>query len=280
MYKLIGGDGLEYGPVTAEQLRQWIAEGRLNKQSRIQADGGEWKPLDEFPELQPLCADPAPSAGPPKTCGLAVASLVLGIISLLCNMFTAIPGLIIGCVGLRKINRSGGALAGKGIAVAGICTSGFFLVFHIFLIAAIVIPTFITAQDFGKAAGCMNNLKQLGLVFQLYAEENNGKLPDGASWCDAIQKHVPDTDVFRCRTSGTHYLFNRNLSGIELTRITRAEATVLLFEGNGGWNASGASTDLPAKPTHKGGCNVVFVDGHVERVAPASYKRLRWQTGN
>ncbi len=30
MYKIIGADGKEYGPVTAEQLKQWIADGRVN----------------------------------------------------------------------------------------------------------------------------------------------------------------------------------------------------------------------------------------------------------
>ena len=28
MYKIIGGDQKEYGPIGAEQIRQWIAEGR------------------------------------------------------------------------------------------------------------------------------------------------------------------------------------------------------------------------------------------------------------
>ena len=29
MYKIIGGDQKEYGPVTAEQLRLWVTEGRV-----------------------------------------------------------------------------------------------------------------------------------------------------------------------------------------------------------------------------------------------------------
>ena len=52
MYRIIGGDQKEYGPVTAEQLRQWITEGRLSGQSLVQAEGdGEWKPLSTFPEF-------------------------------------------------------------------------------------------------------------------------------------------------------------------------------------------------------------------------------------
>jgi hypothetical protein len=52
MYKIIGGDQKEYGPVTADDLRRWIAEGRLSGQSLVQAEGGgEWKPLSAFVEF-------------------------------------------------------------------------------------------------------------------------------------------------------------------------------------------------------------------------------------
>jgi hypothetical protein len=52
MYKIIGADGKEYGPVTVEMLRQWIAEGRANAQTRVRAEGtSDWKSLSEFPEL-------------------------------------------------------------------------------------------------------------------------------------------------------------------------------------------------------------------------------------
>jgi prepilin-type processing-associated H-X9-DG protein len=152
------------------------------------------------------------------------------------------------------------------------------MVVNIFVIAAIVIPTFTTAHDYGRAAGCMNNLKRLHVALLVYAEEHDGKLPDAANWCDAIQKQVPERLTFRCATSGGQYRFNRNLSGIALSRVAHAESTVLLFESNGGWNASGAAADLPAKPTHRGGCNVLFVDGHVERVATTRLRQLRWQS--
>ncbi len=52
MYKIIGGDGQEYGPVTESELRQWIAEGRLNPQSLAKAENdAEFRPLSTFPEF-------------------------------------------------------------------------------------------------------------------------------------------------------------------------------------------------------------------------------------
>jgi len=39
MYKIIGADGKEYGPIPAEQLREWIAEGRANAQTKVLPEG-------------------------------------------------------------------------------------------------------------------------------------------------------------------------------------------------------------------------------------------------
>ncbi|HTY88210.1 MAG TPA: DUF975 family protein [Candidatus Acidoferrum sp.] len=67
MYLIIGGDQKEYGPITADELRQWIAEGRLNAQSRVKAESDAgWRPLSAFPEFaNSLAAAPAPSAQQP-----------------------------------------------------------------------------------------------------------------------------------------------------------------------------------------------------------------------
>jgi hypothetical protein len=65
MYKIVGGDGREYGPVSIDQLRRWVAEGRADAQTRVQAEGSaEWKALSELPEFADL-ARPAPPALPP-----------------------------------------------------------------------------------------------------------------------------------------------------------------------------------------------------------------------
>ncbi len=55
MYKIIGGDGREYGPVTAEQIRQWVRENRANADTRACLEGTTaWKPLRDFPEFADL----------------------------------------------------------------------------------------------------------------------------------------------------------------------------------------------------------------------------------
>jgi hypothetical protein len=68
MYTIIGGDGREYGPVSTEQVRQWMAGGRANGQTRAKLFGTEeWKTLHDFPEFNPTSAGAGfePSFGEP-----------------------------------------------------------------------------------------------------------------------------------------------------------------------------------------------------------------------
>jgi hypothetical protein len=65
-YKLRGIDGNVYGPVTEQQVRQWMSEGRANAQTLAQAEGAtEWKPLSAFPEFAAALAVP-PMPRPPS----------------------------------------------------------------------------------------------------------------------------------------------------------------------------------------------------------------------
>ena len=70
MYKIIGADQKEYGPVTADQVRQWVDEGRASGQTSVWSEGaGEWKPLSAFPEFADLLAAKPPVAGAPPPYG-------------------------------------------------------------------------------------------------------------------------------------------------------------------------------------------------------------------
>src|ERR1700678_2264318 len=96
MYKIIGADQKEYGPVSADQLRQWVTEGRVNGQTKVQAaDATEWKTMAEVPEfavLLPKSPPPPPTRTVPitplppqaNTSQMAVWAMVLGILSVLC----------------------------------------------------------------------------------------------------------------------------------------------------------------------------------------------------
>ena len=65
-YTIIGGDGKEYGSVLGEDLRRWIAEGRLSAESLAKAESdAEFRPLLTFPEFADAFAPPAAAPGVP-----------------------------------------------------------------------------------------------------------------------------------------------------------------------------------------------------------------------
>ncbi len=147
MYKIIGADGREYGPASAEQIRQWIIERRAHAQTLIKVeDTADWKPLASFPELlqKPLPATPhiAPAGLPrPSTNGSAIAGLVMGILSVTpfgwfcCIPLFSVLGIIFSSRGLSQIRRNPLQETGKGIATTGLVLSILGLIAPLFLAA-------------------------------------------------------------------------------------------------------------------------------------------------
>jgi Domain of unknown function (DUF4190)/GYF domain 2 len=138
MYRIIGADGREYGPVTADQLRGWIAEGRVNAQTRALVEGAAlWKPLVEYLEFAPLLArmaPPLPVLGPisitptPRTNSMAIAGLVMGILSIMCGCCCyGLPfnvlGIVFSLVALAQINQDPVSQQGRPLAIAGLALS-------------------------------------------------------------------------------------------------------------------------------------------------------------
>jgi hypothetical protein len=139
MYKIIGADGREYGPISAEQLRDWIAEGRATAETRAQAEGSaQWKPLTEYLEFAAILSravPPRPAPGPiyltpvPRTNSMAVAAMVMGVLSLTscmccCGCCYGLPfnllGVIFALIALSEINNAPQSQPGRGLAIAGL----------------------------------------------------------------------------------------------------------------------------------------------------------------
>lgn len=141
MYRIIGADGREYGPVTLAQLRQWQSEGRVNAQTRLLAVGEtNWKTLADLTEpipsaagtsipqsIRPLVNQDA-TWRPQRTNGFAVTGLIFGIFSLLTACCcSGLPfnllGVIFSAIALAQISRQPGVYSGKGVALAGLIVS-------------------------------------------------------------------------------------------------------------------------------------------------------------
>lgn len=52
-YKIIGGDGREYGPVSLDEIKTWIRDGRIGRQTQIwRSDLNTWLAASQYQELQ------------------------------------------------------------------------------------------------------------------------------------------------------------------------------------------------------------------------------------
>jgi hypothetical protein len=67
-FKIIGTDRKEYGPVSAEQIRQWITERRVDSETKLQAEGGgKWQRVADVPEFAAAFPSTRPATCP--NCG-------------------------------------------------------------------------------------------------------------------------------------------------------------------------------------------------------------------
>jgi hypothetical protein len=148
MYKILGGDQKEYGPVTAEQVREWIAQRRANAQTLIKAEGAaEWQPLSAFPEFAAAVSAPVNYPLPPSVIATppdnpisavipyknpkALFAYYLGIFSLIpcIGIPLGIAAFILGILGLKAANTHpnahGKVHAWIGIILGGLCAVGY-----------------------------------------------------------------------------------------------------------------------------------------------------------
>ncbi len=148
-----------------------------------------------------------PTSTPPRTSPSAVWSLVLGILSLACfSIITGIPAVICGHVALGKIKRAGGALAGSGLAIAGLITGYISIALSVIilpLMLAIAVPNFVKARNTVMQNACITNLRQLEGAKQQWALENQ-KPQDSIVTFDNILPYVKTQPV--CPSGGTYQL--------------------------------------------------------------------------
>ena len=146
MYKILGGDRQEYGPATAEQVREWIAQRRANAQTMVQPEGStEWKPLSTCPEFAAALAAPPPPTATTTAAAIednpmskvvpyknpkALIAYYLGIFSLIpcVGLLLGIAAFILGILGLKAANAQpnahGKVHAWIGIILGGLCAAG------------------------------------------------------------------------------------------------------------------------------------------------------------
>ncbi len=285
MYHIIGSDQKEYGPVSAELIRQWAAEGRVHRATAARpAKETEWKTLGTLPEFAESFPPPAGLTPPTPTatenCGLATAALVCGALGFV-TCVSAPVGLVLGFMAHSRIRSSNGRLTGSGLATAGIVLSLIVVLVGLLgFMAGLLLPALAKAKERSQTIACISNGKQLALGLILFANSNTNRLPSASSWCDSVATTMGSPSAFLCvkedASQRSHYGFNARLDGIEMSEIKILSLTVMIFEIDGGWNVSGGPERMLKSSRHGRQFVVGFADGHVESVNEARLQQLRW----
>ncbi len=198
MYKIIGVDGKEYGPVNLDQLKQWVHEGRVNARTLVQAAGtSDWKACGEIPELSSLAVPPVVRPANPGTeappalarateprgrQGLAISSFALGIVSfVLClGILTGIPAIICGHVARNRARRLAGEYGGTGLATVGVLL-GYLSVVYTLLILVLLLPVVGNSRMHSQLTVCNSHMKQIGLALRVWGVDHEGHFPFNVS---------------------------------------------------------------------------------------------------
>lgn len=151
----------QFGPVTEDELRAKLAAGEVVATDKVWREGmPDWQPVSAVEPLRVLLPRAAvsmepggysrspyspPVAGPPPvavqgvpTSGLAIASLVCGIVGLVtCFFIPGIAAVICGHMALSRIAESNSRLGGRGMAMVGLVTGYLSVLALVFLVAVV-----------------------------------------------------------------------------------------------------------------------------------------------
>ena len=145
-YRVIGADGREYGPVSPELLRDWIAAGRVSAATRVCVLGSlDWRTLGTLPEFRgfvssgiPLSARRVPAySGYRQTNGWAISAFICGVLSIVlgfcccCCLPLDLFGIVFSAIALVQIGRNPENQSGTALAVTGLilCLLSFLISF-------------------------------------------------------------------------------------------------------------------------------------------------------
>jgi len=205
MQLYIHRNGEKTGPYSLDDVRAYLNAGSFQPNDLAWYEGAsDWAPLVSIPGLfsstpppplpRPL---PAIASSSGSTSGLAIASLVLGILSFFSLGLTGIPAVICGHIARGNIKKSSGTVSGNGLAIAGLVTGyfGFFFI-GVAILAGIALPVFSSVKDRAAATQCLSHAKQIALGCKLYALDHDGNFPQTLD--QLIPEYLPDNCLFAC----------------------------------------------------------------------------------
>jgi len=141
-----GNSGQQMGPIDDAGLNTLVATGQIGPGTLLWREGmPHWLTLDQLRVGGGIYLTTSPQfSGPgmmaPATSGLAIASLVCGIVGLVaCQVYIGIPAVICGHLAMNQIANSPTPMIGRGMALAGLAC-GYIAV--LMMLSFIVLMTF------------------------------------------------------------------------------------------------------------------------------------------
>jgi len=154
-----------------------------------------------------------------RTSTMAIASLILGILSIVSFAITAIPAALLGIISRLKIEKSGGRLVGEGFAIVGIAVS-----VVIFFVAGVSMPALARARQFSFRMVCGRNLSGLGKAMLIYANDYEDELPRAGGRSSTWSARIAN---WRAPNRFAAYGLNANRTG---GRVTVSSSFYLLVK--------------------------------------------------
>lgn len=153
------------GPFSPQEIQAGLASGKYQGSDLIWYQGIEsWIPLSSASSIFSVNPMNQPAAQP-VSCGLATASLVLGISGFI-FIVTAVPAIVCGHIARSKIKKSQGQLEGSGMALAGIITGYAVLALCVLIasLAALATPMIMKPHKRAHQSEAISNAKCFGLA--------------------------------------------------------------------------------------------------------------------
>lgn len=203
---------------------------------------GNFSPTPMSDQTPPPLATPTPVPTAPATPGMAVASLVLGIVSVLGGAILLIPtvlAIVFGHISLSRI-RKDPKLTGSGIATAGLVLGYVSIVFGIVmagLLAAMAIPAFQKVRESSMRKVMQNDARQIAAAAQQVMLENGDKPvvfhidPSTGEVSGPLAVYVKKVAVGTSEVDGT-IESSRDTFSLQNPRTNRGKAMVFDASGN------------------------------------------------
>lgn len=129
----------------------------------------------------------APGLDTRPTSGLAITSMVLGILCLCFGPLALLP-LILGIIGITTTG-SNGKKKGQGFAIAGTVLGGVGVLGTCFS-AGIMLPALAKARQTAERVMSQSQINMLIISCENYARDNNGNYPSVASWEQDLEDYL------------------------------------------------------------------------------------------